>query len=553
MKIRKQLLAAAVASSMMGLTACGGGDKGTQDVGDNGGQATSRAFYARAVDGYLAGATVYVDQNGNNKLDAFEPRALTDNDGFFSYNHSTGTDYCAADGLAQYCLRGNIPANEEVIIRVTGGYDTVTQLPFKGVLSLRSSELGRDDMRVVTPATSMVADTPESAVQAKLQALIQAGIIAPGGSLNDDPMGQVEITRGQVSALISQVIAEAGRQTYPATFEDVDGAAWAQGYIAIAAKLIAGVDQDGSATFSSILGSPANIEAITQAAIFSTMNPGQAVPENFALPNSGQLSSLFESAAGVVELNKEMVAALNGAASSEQLKAILRVQAVASQRVLANPNDPELSDLAGWIHNQLAQGDGLGSDLTALGGDNIDVSALTASNFDFDPASNSISASVTIPPEVATAFAALANHSFGININERAEQGAALFFVSGDSAASSGDIDVCVRYHGDDEDFDTTSSSDPNGAILVTGHWGLLNDHSLTLSIDVAGGVRSLLLNAVSSSGGVQDLRNYRFDFGGGDLSEWAGSAPAAFATGAVPASDAACKDALIERFGAMN
>ncbi len=32
MKIRKQILAGAVASSMIGLAACGGGSKGTQDV-----------------------------------------------------------------------------------------------------------------------------------------------------------------------------------------------------------------------------------------------------------------------------------------------------------------------------------------------------------------------------------------------------------------------------------------------------------------------------------------------------------------------------------------
>src|SRR5690349_11794236 len=152
MKIRNKIVAAAVASSMIGLAACGGGSSGTQDVGTNASpnsgnsNPSSRVFAARAVDGYLAGASVYVDLNANGKLDAFEPRALTDNDGYFSYNHRTQTDYCATGGLAQHCLSGTVGANEEVVIRVTGGYDTVTQLPFKGVLSLRSSELARDDM-----------------------------------------------------------------------------------------------------------------------------------------------------------------------------------------------------------------------------------------------------------------------------------------------------------------------------------------------------------------------------------------------------------------------
>jgi hypothetical protein len=128
-----------------------------------------------------------------------------------------------------------------------------------------------------------------------------------------------------------------------------------------------------------------------------------------------------------------------------------------------------------------------------------------------------------------------------------------LFFVSGDAGARSGKIDVCVRYRGDDGDFDTTSSSDPNGALAIRGRWSLLDDHTLTLSVELVGGVRSLLLKAVGANMvGGQSMRNYRFDFGG-ELSEWSGSAPSAFAPGAVPASDAACRDALIERFGSMS
>ncbi len=85
-----------------------------------------------------------------------------------------------------------------------------------------------------------------------------------------------------------------------------------------------------------------------------------------------------------------------------------------------------------------------------------------------------------------------------------------------------------MRYRGDDGDFDTTSSTDPNGALLVGGHWSLLDDHTLTLSIDVAGGVRSLLLKAVGTNGSGLD---YRFDFGD-DLSDWSGAAPAGFTAG---------------------
>lgn len=289
MTIHKQIpagaIAGVIASSVIGLAACSGGSTGTQDVGSNpaSGEGTaSRMLYARAIDGYLAGATVYVDQNKNAQLDAFEPRALTDNDGYFSYNHRTSTDYCATGGLSQYCLRGAFGANEEVLIRVTGGYDTVTQLPFNSVLSLRSSELNRDDLGLVTPITSMVADGSQTAEE-KYQALVQAGIFQ--GSLNDDPFSNAEqMTRAQLAVIISRVVGEAGNLALgSAAFEDVQSDVWSSAYVAMATKPIDGVGSGG--TFGSVLASAEAIEEIARRAVFSAMNPELVMPVNYELPN----------------------------------------------------------------------------------------------------------------------------------------------------------------------------------------------------------------------------------------------------------------------------
>jgi hypothetical protein len=551
MKIRKQILAGAIASSMMGLAACGGGGQGTQDVGTNANGnsgASSRVFHARAIDGYLAGATVYVDQNVNGKLDAFEPRALTDSDGYFSYNHRTDTDYCAVGGLNQFCLRGTIAANAEVVIRVTGGYDTVTSLPFKGVLSLRSSDLKRDDLRLVTPQTSMVADS--SSTQSKIDALIAAGVLQPGGSLNDDLLGggnAEQMTRAQLAAIISRVVGEVGNLSQGhATFEDVESNAWAASYTAMAAKVFEGAGS--SATFESIFSSYTSMEEISRQAVFTAMNLGQIMPAGYQLPNPAAYQDLLQFSADLVGLNEEILAGLQGSATPEELKAILRLQMVAAERALKNPNDPQLTNLADWVRTQLAQGNGLGTDFTALGEDNIDLGALIAPSFAFDPNSNSISASAKIPAGAASAFAALVNTAFSVSIDKPDERGDGVFFISGANGARSGDIKVCVRYRGDDGDFDTTSNTDPNGALLVGGHWSLLDDHTLTLAIDVAGGVRSMLLKAVGTNSTGLD---YRFDFGD-DLSDWSGAAPAGFSAGSVPTSDATCKASLIERFGQM-
>ncbi|MBM0104720.1 hypothetical protein JM946_08175 [Steroidobacter sp. S1-65] len=544
MKIRNRILAGATAIASLGLAACSGGSQGTQDGGssNNGSGASSRTFHARAVDGYLAGANVYVDVNGNGQLDAFEPRAITDVDGYFSYNHKTGIDYCATGGLKQHCLRGAIDANETVLIRVTGGYDTVTQLPFKGVLSLRSSELNRDDLRLITPVTSMVADslTPEQ----KFQALVDAGVFE--GTMDDDPLLDVaNASRAQMAAILSRIFGEVGNLSLSSSsFEDVEHAAWASGYIAIAGQI--GTIEGTS--FGDAFSDPAVVEAAAREAIFAALHPGRTLTNDFQLTNPASYSHLVQFAADLVGLNEELIESVHGAASIEELQAILRVQMIAAERALANPHDPELSDLSDWIRNQLAQGNRLGADLTALGEADMDLSALIDPAFNFDPASNSVSASAKIPAEAASTFAALVNTSFGVAVNEPDEQGAALFFLSGDANARSGEIDVCVRYTGDDGDFDTTSSTDPNGALLVGGHWSLLDDHTLTLGVEVAGGVRPLLLKAVAGSGSERD---YRFDFGR-DLSTWSGSMPSAFAPGSVPANDAACKAALIERFGSI-
>ncbi|WP_129649204.1 hypothetical protein [Peristeroidobacter agariperforans] len=549
MKIRKQILAGAIASSMVGLAACGGGSKGTQDVGSNpsgNGGASSRVFHARAIDGYLAGATVFVDQNANAKLDAFEPRALTDSDGYFSYNHRTSTDYCAAGGLNKYCLRGTIAADAEVVIRVTGGYDTVTQLPFEGMLSLRSSDLDRDDLRLVTPQTSMVADAGNTA-QAKFEALLKAGILDSAG-FDSDPFGNIEhITRAQMTAIISQMIGTAADLTLPpATFEDIEGSIWANSYIAMSAQLIEGIDT-GSGIFEPTFGSTDQLAELARKSIFAAANPGQIMPGSYQLPNESAIQSLLQSTADIVALSEEMLAALNGSATQEEVMAMLRLQRIAAERALNNPNDPELDDLYDWARSQITAGE-FGVDLKGLGGSDIDVGLLVDPQFNFDPNSTTISASATIPAEAATAFAALVNTAFSVTIDKPDEQGDALLFVTGANGARSGDIKVCVRYSGDDGDFDTTSSTDPNGALLVGGHWSLLDDHTLTLSLDIAGGARSMLLKAVGTNATGLD---YRFDFGD-DLENWSGLAPAGFAAGSVPTSDATCKASLVERFGPM-
>ncbi|GLT13553.1 hypothetical protein [Vibrio algivorus] len=69
--------AIAVALMLTGLTACNDSDSNTAD---NGG-AESSSYSVTAIDGYLRGAQVWLDLNGNFKLDIGEPSANTGNGG----------------------------------------------------------------------------------------------------------------------------------------------------------------------------------------------------------------------------------------------------------------------------------------------------------------------------------------------------------------------------------------------------------------------------------------------------------------------------------------
>ena len=122
------------------LTACGA-------LQDNGaGEGTP--MISRVVDGYIALSVVYHDMNEDGIKDAYEPSAISDKDGFVSYNPVTDTNYCADSAAREYmhCLLVNPAEEGNVLIRMEGGYDTVNSVPFVGAMALRK------DITQVSPA-----------------------------------------------------------------------------------------------------------------------------------------------------------------------------------------------------------------------------------------------------------------------------------------------------------------------------------------------------------------------------------------------------------------
>ena len=127
-----QLLGCALAVT---LTACGGGGGGGS--AGTSAPASASTLSGTAVDGYLQGARVLLDVNGNGLADAGEPTATTDANGRYSLDYSTLSSPIAG-----------------MRVVVTGGVDTDTGNAFTGMLTARAD--GAQAGQLVSPLTSLV-------------------------------------------------------------------------------------------------------------------------------------------------------------------------------------------------------------------------------------------------------------------------------------------------------------------------------------------------------------------------------------------------------------
>jgi len=131
-----QLLGCALAVS---LTACGGGGGGGSAGASTSTStpAAANTLSGTAVDGYLQGARVFLDVNGNGLADAGEPAATTDANGRYSLDYSQVSSPILG-----------------MRVIVTGGVDTDTGHAFTGLLTARAD--GSQAGQLVSPLTSLV-------------------------------------------------------------------------------------------------------------------------------------------------------------------------------------------------------------------------------------------------------------------------------------------------------------------------------------------------------------------------------------------------------------
>lgn len=89
-------------AAALSLTACGGGSDSSSDTntdsgsGNNGGGDTSAAatVSGKVIDGYIQGATVFLDVNGNGKQEPNEPSAESGENGEYSLDLGDASKAC---------------------------------------------------------------------------------------------------------------------------------------------------------------------------------------------------------------------------------------------------------------------------------------------------------------------------------------------------------------------------------------------------------------------------------------------------------------------------
>ncbi|WP_147127113.1 beta strand repeat-containing protein [Shimia ponticola] len=273
----------------LALAAAGGGGGGGDDGGSGGGSAAPVPA-GTVVDGYLVGATVFRDANGNGQLDEGEFSTTTDQNGEWSL---------ALD-----------PSAPDAQLISIGGIDRSTGETFTGVLT------GPADATVLTPITTLVqalieereaAGTPVSAEDAAAEVATALGL--DGQDILDlDPVELAE--GGDLEAL--QLAAQ----------------------IAAVINVAAGGSEDDQAASSSVASSLVN-SLLEDGA--DALTDEQAIED--ALLAAGLDADLADAAAGAVQDANELIG------DAEDLQGITDVQEVVQGDLVEGTEDGDVGDI----------------------------------------------------------------------------------------------------------------------------------------------------------------------------------------------------------------
>ena len=519
-------LAAGFSVVLAGMTGCGGSG---QDAAEKNPSAKDVSFSGAAVDGHIARALVFLDTNNNATRDPWEAFAFTDNDGYYSYNPLTQTNYCASgvsSEQAQYCLRTN-QTTTSVIIRIDGGYDVLTGEPFEGQLSRRVDVVNDQvPFSVISPITTLLVNASDAEVSAILQSLDLTS-----ADLDIDYVNSSDVVNSKLLNIaltlhkLTSVLSDRLTDTYNKIGDDfgTPNDASAIVYEQLAKELAS------AETSLAELITPEKIIDILDTAEESLR---QIYKDNdYDLPTDMGVSQ-FERVTQTAVKIPELVNSLIPAEKANQMQndvsgGVKAVESVVIKTLQETSTDNSIDNAIDFFTNSNNQN--LIDSLTeSLGDDDSDLSSLINHNFTSGMDSTESLSSLVKIAESIQPFTAIGG--FKIKVSDmdlgygpdQLKDQEVEFYFQGNSNALNGSFQACVKYI-DEANINGTLGKGNTRGELVKGYWSLLGasenniqSYSLLLTIEFLGAKYSAVIKpAESIIVNGETHKQYRFDNNG--------------------------------------
>ncbi|MEG5002124.1 MULTISPECIES: Calx-beta domain-containing protein [unclassified Microcoleus] len=260
------------------------------------------------IDGYISGATLFLDANKNGILDANEPSTTTNSSGEFNLN--------IPFDIFDTNNNGEIDPSEGNLVAI-GGIDTATGLP------LETPVTAPPDASVVTLLTTLVADlTDQGIAQEEAQSLVKAALSLPA-DIDLTSLDPIAATNNNIPGGV-QVLAEMVKvQNFiTQTAALIDGASSAASHDIVKAVVSSITNQIQSGTVLN-LSNAAALEPIIQQAATKI----QQIDPSF---NSQQVSQITSQSATVMATaNQRIDAAVSNPTGTSIPESLARLQQVA--------------------------------------------------------------------------------------------------------------------------------------------------------------------------------------------------------------------------------
>lgn len=548
------------------LLACGGTG---QDVGAS--KTFTQTFQGVAVDGYVARSLVFIDYDNNGTRDPWEPMAFTDNDGYYSYNPKTNTNYCAPgtpETEAIYCLVSTRPI-ANAVIRVDGGYDVLTGEPFLGQMSRRQTVSETDSVvdSVVSPLTSLFTDIQTTQERSNiLNSLDISENDLDVDYLNNDGAGGVDVSLLNKAVKVHKVVTVLSDRVRD-TYSEIGSALGTPNDLSsMVYRNLANTINTQNLPIDTVL---TNTEALSQVTLQTESNTRELYesrsldlpplnPTGNALPDYLRAS---EHAANVVNIVNRVLNPEDSAIDTTNIVGRARavesfVIKVVEESSTANTTIENVVDFFTRENNE----DLVDSLIQSLSEEQADLSSLVNNDFtgdDFDSADEITNASQL--PEGTEAFSFIAgmqlrvsDFDMGWAPNNLKDSEVEAYF-EGDSSDTSGRFTACVKYI-DGANVDGTLGEANTRGELVHGFWSLLgaennngSSFSLLLTIEFLGATYQAIMKP-SGSTTIEGItyKSFRFDYGD-EIRTWY-SADGITQMDSLPTSNEQCEERLPSR-----